>query len=204
MNWLAESGFAEAWRDATGADAPPGLHAALLAAYQEPARVYHGVGHLKDCLRVFAAFAPLAHRPSEVVLALWFHDAVYDPRATDNEERSARWAEASLGATPVAARVAAMIRATRTHEPPPDLPDADLLLDVDLSILGRDPATFDAYEAQTRAEYAWVPDGDFRAGRAAILRRFIERPRVFRTEAFHALYDRVARHNLRASLARLA
>jgi predicted metal-dependent HD superfamily phosphohydrolase len=148
----------------------------------------------------------LAERPAEVELALWFHDAIYDTRAADSEERSAAWARASLAradAEPaVAERVAALVLATE-HAVHVARGDAALLVDVDLSILGAAPARFDEYEAQVRREYAWVPEPGFRAARAEILAGFLARPRIFTTEHFFGRLETPARANLARSLARL-
>jgi predicted metal-dependent HD superfamily phosphohydrolase len=141
-----------------------------------------------------------------VQLALWFHDAIYDPRAQDNEERSARWADEVLGAAGAspasAARVRALVLATR-HAAVPEDPDAQLLVDVDLSILGAAPGRFAEYERQIGVEYSWVPRDAFRQGRANVLRRFLARERIFSTPWFHQRLESRARANLERSLAAL-
>jgi predicted metal-dependent HD superfamily phosphohydrolase len=184
-----------------------GLFNQLVRAYGEPQRHYHTLQHLRECLAHWEAASPLARRPEEVELALWFHDAVYDPQRADNEERSAEWAHASVlaaGCAPeVADRVAALVRATAGHEAPADDPDAQLLLDIDLAILGAGEARFAEYERQVRAEYAHVPEPQFRAGRARILAGFLARPRLYATQAFHDALEQRARANLGHALAAL-
>jgi predicted metal-dependent HD superfamily phosphohydrolase len=180
----------------------------LRAAYDEPQRVYHTLAHMRDCLRQFDAARTLAEQPAEVEVAIWFHDAVYDTHRSDNEERSAEWAERALveaGAPdPVPRRVQALILATR-HDLVPTGQDAALLADVDLSILGRTPAEYDAYEQGIRQEYAWVPDETYRAARANILRGLLLRARLYQTDFFYQRYEDRARRNLeRALLALLA
>lgn len=185
-----------------------GLMNQLVGAYSERQRHYHTLQHLRECLAQFDAAATLARRPAEVELALWFHDAVYDPQRHDNEERSADWARASVlaagCAADVAERVAALVLVTRSHVAPGGDADAALLLDIDLSILGAAPARFDEYERQVRAEYAHVPDADFRAGRARVLQGFLARERIYATDAFHDALEARARDNLRRSLAALS
>jgi predicted metal-dependent HD superfamily phosphohydrolase len=185
-----------------------GLMNQLVAAYSERQRHYHTLQHLRECLAQFDAGAVLARRPAEVELALWFHDAIYDPQGRDNEERSADWARASVLAAgceaEVADRVAGLVLSTRGHDAAADDVDAHLLLDVDLSILGAAPARFDQYEQQVRAEYAHVPDEAFRAGRRRVLEGFLGRPRIYRTAAFHDALEVRARTNLQRSLAALA
>ncbi len=185
---------------------PEGVHAELCARYGEPHRAYHTLEHLGECLAQLEEARALAARPHEVALALWFHDAVYDPRASDNEQQSAVWAERVLLAAGASAelahRVAALVLATK-HDAMPEPGDSALLVDVDLSILGAERARFDAYETQVRREYEWVPDAAYREGRARVLRSFLERPRIYATAHFHDRLEARARDNLRRSLAAL-
>lgn len=147
-----------------------------------------------------------ANRPGEVEVALWFHDAIHDPKRPDNEERSAQWARAVAGQAGLEAnvgeRVAGLILATR-HDGATVDQDARVLVDVDLSILGAEPARFDEYERDVRREYAWVPGLVFRRERRKILRSCLERPRLFQTERLHAALEERARANLGRSLREL-
>ncbi|MBK0392733.1 N-methyl-D-aspartate receptor NMDAR2C subunit [Ramlibacter algicola] len=192
-----------------------GLMNQLVAAYSEPHRKYHTLAHLRDCLAHFDAARPLARRPAEVELALWFHDAVYDPRRADNEERSAAWAHASVLASGCAADIADRVRnlvlATQHHEASeacpgrreatgPGDPDTRLLVDVDLTILGTPYSRFDEYEGQVREEYAHVDDAAWREGRARVLRAFLDRPRIYQLDVFHDVYEKRARENLQRAL----
>lgn len=210
---IAEPGepvFDRSWRRAWSGVGGPGetedLRDRLLAAWSEPQRRYHTLQHLEECLWQFEAHADLARRPAEVELALWFHDAVYEVRATDNEQRSAEWAVAALSVAGVdadaRARVQAMVMATR-HRAAPGAPDEALLVDIDLSILGADAERFDEYEVQVRQEYAWVPGPIFRRKRRAVLEQFLARPSIFWTPAFHDALEARARENLARSLRRL-
>jgi predicted metal-dependent HD superfamily phosphohydrolase len=197
--------WSQAW-EAQSLAVPAGLLDALLARYAEPQRAYHTRQHLRECFEHLEPARSLAHALPEVQLALWFHDAIYDPRARDNEERSAQWAADSLagaGAAPETAdRVRALVLATR-HAAAPEAADARLLVDVDLSILGAPPARFDEYERQIRIEYAWVPEPAFVQARANVLRGFLARPSIFNTPWFAARLEAPARANLEQSLAAL-
>src|SRR5436190_31877 len=117
-------------------------------------------------------------------MAIWYHDAVYDPRAQDNEERSAALVKnvaARAGLSPnFSEKVEVMILATR-HKTVPSDADAQLLTDIDLSILGYDKDRFEEYERQIRREYRWVPGPIFSSKRSAILRRFLIRPTIYST-----------------------
>jgi predicted metal-dependent HD superfamily phosphohydrolase len=206
MNIGAEA-WARMWEALGAQTVSGGLFNQLVRAYGEPQRHYHTLQHLRECLAHWEAASALARQPEQVELALWFHDAVYDPQRSDNEERSAQWAHASVLAAgcpaEVADRIAALVRATASHEAPVDDPDAQLLLDIDLAILGAGPARFDEYERQVRAEYAHVPEAAFRAGRGRVLAGFLGRPRLYATAPFHDALEQRARDNLARSLAAL-
>lgn len=177
----------------------------LIAAYSEPHRHYHTLQHLRECLHYLEAAEHLAARPAEVALALWFHDAVYDVRRQDNEERSADWARQSMERAgidaAIVARVHALIMATRHHHPGDD-PDAQLLVDVDLAILGAPAERFDESDAQIRREYAHVPEAEFRQGRCRVLRSFMDRTRLYVTDAFRDALEPRARDNLQRAITR--
>lgn len=195
------------WRELGRPDGAEALYHRLVACWSEPHRHYHTLQHLDECLDLFEEFRGQALRPAEIELALWFHDAFYDPRQSDNEERSADWAGACLLdaglAAAVAGRVHALVLATR-HEAIPQDADARLLVDVDLAILGSDPRRFDESDEQIRLEYAHVPEDEFRTGRRRVLGEFLARPQLYGTDAFQARFGRQARENLTRSLARLA
>jgi len=182
------------------------LLVALIAAWREPQRHYHTLQHLDECLAQFDESSEVALHAAEVEYALWFHDAIYDVQAHDNEQRSADWARKALGSADVAAatidRVEALILATR-HSALPAPGDEQLLVDVDLAILGAPAARFAQYEAQVRQEYAWVPEPVYRSKRTAILQQFLDRERIYATAALYQRCEAAARHNLAASIAAL-
>ena len=190
---------------AASLSAPPGLFDSLDAAYGERDRHYHDRSHVAECLRQFRRVADLAECPADVELAIWFHDAVYDAREKDNEERSVQWAAQALRHAGAAAepidRVVELILATKTHEPASA--DAALMVDVDLGILGTSPETFERYDQAIALEYAWMEAEAYRVGRAAVLRSFLERTRIYRTDTFHNALDARARANLAAKVAEL-
>ena len=198
---LARERWSVAWR-LLGARPPEGLLAALIARYSEPHRFYHTLRHLDECFTALAPAAHLARHLGEVELALWFHDAVYDTRAADNEERSARSAEDALLAAgagrDVASRVRGLVLSTK-HEALPDEGDARLLVDVDLSVLGAPEERFAEYERQVRQEYDWVPDAPFRRARARVLESFLQRSSIYGTDWFAERLEARARENLRRS-----
>jgi predicted metal-dependent HD superfamily phosphohydrolase len=198
------AGWRNAWSQAGLAEPPLATFEALRRAYAEPQRHYHSLQHLRECLAQSGEIERLAERPGEVLIALWFHDAVYDPRARGNEARSAEWARevvAHAGNAEAASRVQALVMATEHHAVPATA-DAQVLVDVDLSILGADTARFDEYERQVREEYRHVPGLVYRLKRRSVLQGFLARPRLFCTEAYHQRLEARARENLRRSIER--
>ena len=171
----------------------------LAAAYSEPTRAYHTAEHIEDCLILLDASRVVAEKADEVEAAIWFHDAVYVAARTDNEERSADLARATLRdarvAFAVAERIGALVLATR-HQTTPGESDAALLCDVDLSILGRSPEVFDRFESQIRQEYAMVPELFYRKARSEILRGLLNRASIYQTAWFRQRYENQARANL--------
>ncbi len=177
----------------------------LLARYREPHRHYHTLVHLDDCLTQAQQIRAQCQHAGEVEFALWFHDAIYDTRKFDNEQRCADWARQSALAAGVNAaaadRIHALILCTR-HAALPSHPDAALLIDIDLSILGADPARFDAYETEVRSEYHWVPMFLFNVKRKQILREFLARPHIYSSPEYQRQLEARARANLTRSIGR--
>jgi len=176
----------------------------LRAAYDEPHRAYHTARHISACLKLLDQpdVREVATHLDEVEAALWFHDAVYDTRATDNEARSADLAREHLSAAGVASakieRIAGHVMATRSHQS--DSVDGQLVIDIDLSILAADDAGFARYEDEIRREYAWVEASAYEAGRRAVLQSFADRPALFATPSLQMRFETRARANLRRAL----
>jgi predicted metal-dependent HD superfamily phosphohydrolase len=193
------------------------LRARLAQRYAEPHRRYHDLRHLHEVLQVVDELADDADAVEGTVegtvdveavrWAAWFHDAVYDVRRDDNEERSAQLAETELFALgcdrTLVAEVVRLVRLTATHDPVAGDANGAVLCDADLRILAADPQRHAEYVADVRAEYAHVPEPDFRAGRAAILRALLTTDRLFRTDAAYQRWELRARDNLAAELAGL-
>lgn len=195
-----------AWRE-LGAKPPAGVFAALVEHLTEPRRAYHNWRHVAECLAHLDSARHCCQRPAEVALALWFHDAVYDPKRDDNEALSADWAyrtlrQAGLPAE-VAGRVCGLVLATQ-HDALPETADARVAVDIDLAILGAAPSRFDEYASQIRQEYAWVAEADFRNGRAEVLKGFLRRQRIYATDFFHRRLETRARTNLAKALSALS
>ncbi|MFT2018340.1 hypothetical protein ACMA1D_21245 [Streptomyces sp. 796.1] len=176
----------------------------LLARWAEPQRRYHTTEHLLAVLDHVDTLAGHADDPDAVRLAAWFHDAVYLPDRSTNEERSARLAERALteAGVPAAttAEVARLVRLTTGHAPGAGDRNGQVLCDADLAVLAGAPAAYAAYAAAVREEYAFVPEAAFRAGRADVLRQLLALERLFTTPTGHDRWERPARHNLATEL----
>ncbi|HTK08820.1 MAG TPA: hypothetical protein VL485_16740 [Ktedonobacteraceae bacterium] len=179
----------------------------LVNAYSSPDRVYHTLEHVQTVLEWIARLRGLATDLPALQLAAWFHDVVYDPRATDNEEQSALYAQSVLSGLAVPERtvqaVARMILSTKTHWIEESERDCQILLDADLAILGATVQDYDRYARAIRQEYAWVPEAAYRTGRGQVLRTFLQRDRIYWTEPMYAALEGQARENIQREIASL-
>lgn len=198
------------WNDlwaAQGRPVPVRLGEDLLASWSSPGRHYHTHQHLLETLVLLGRFRALAPNPTEVALALWFHDAIYDAHAVDNESRSARWAQEALDALglpfEVVDRVVGMVEATDGHRPALSADEA-LLLDLDLSILGATADRFEEYTRQIQAEYAWEPAPVFAARRKEVLEAFAQRRPLYQTPVLQEAWGALAQQNISKAIARLS
>ena len=197
------------WAAAVGAG-PASLQVArgVLERYREPHREYHDTRHLAEVLAALRVLTGAADVPVPVVCAAYWHDAVYDPRAGDNEQRSAELAASALArlslAPPVVDEVVRLVLLTVSHDPAPDDRNGALLSDADLAVLGAHRTRYDEYAAAVRREYAHVDEGGFRAGRAAVLGELLARPRLYATQEGRRRWENAARENVRGELTRLA
>ncbi|QNH62807.1 HD domain-containing protein [Hymenobacter sediminicola] len=181
----------------------------LVAAYQAPGRHYHTLTHIQALLEATDTAADQLQDAVVVELAVWFHDAVYEPLRSDNEEKSAELAWEFLSVTSLSAarqeRVVFLIERTKDHTLPQPPDDADLLffLDADLSILGAPEARYQEYARQVRQEYRMVPGILYRRGRRKVLEKMLAAPALYRTADYHTRLEAAARRNLQQELREL-
>jgi predicted metal-dependent HD superfamily phosphohydrolase len=180
------------------------VHGQLISAYCESQRHYHNLRHLEACFFHFEQVKGWLIAPAEVLLALWFHDAVYQPHSTKNELHSALWLRDVLenGDRPPAQieRICGHVLATQNHCAGEDL-DRQFLLDIDLAILGSATDAFFQFDAKIRREYLWVPAETYHQQRLAVLTTFLERPHIYQTPYFRDKYESQARQNLTQAIA---
>lgn len=198
--------FLRALSEAGAQGSGAALFEELLARYGEAHRRYHTIAHVDACTGWLDWYRGSARHPERVELALWFHDAVYDPQKSDNEHQSAALACSRLGElgvpAPTVCEVEAHVLATVSHRS--DAQDAQLVLDLDLAILGASSAGFASFEREIREEYGHVPEAAFQLGRAAVLSEFMARPEIYRTPALREELELRARVNLRRRIAELS
>jgi predicted metal-dependent HD superfamily phosphohydrolase len=182
---------------------------ALEAAYAEPHRRYHTRRHIEQCLALLDQVPDLEDSERQVLTwAIWWHDAVYDPKASDNEARSAELAKVQLrdldASIHAREEVARLIRLTADRQVAEEDPLGEILISIDLAILGAPPLAYDAYAQAVREEYAHVPDAAWRQGRAKVLQGFLDATVIYPDPALRDRFEVQARANLAREIAALA
>jgi predicted metal-dependent HD superfamily phosphohydrolase len=178
----------------------------LLDRYGEPTRVYHGVRHLAEVLGHVDTLMGECADATAVELAAWFHDAVYDVRRDDNEVASARLARSVLAnqvPDEQLREVERLVLLTRDHAVSAGDSNGAVLCDADLAILAGGPTEYADYTGRVRREYGHLPDAEFEVGRAAILRSFLDLPRLFHTSYAAEHWADAAHANLTTELSQL-
>jgi predicted metal-dependent HD superfamily phosphohydrolase len=170
--------------------------------YAGPGRFYHTLDHIENMLETVESLDSSLRSRNAVHLATWLHDVIYDSRASDNEERSADYAErlCERFSIPEGSLVASLIRKTKTHDAGED-PNSQVLLDADLAILGAAESVYRSYAENIRKEYAWVPEPAYREGRRRVLQNFLSRPRIYH---FLSHLEDAARRNLAVEITQLS
>lgn len=176
----------------------------LAARYGEEHRAFHTLSHIRHVLEMLDVLEAreTVDDPLALRLAAWFHDAVYQPGAADNEAASARLAAAALTDWQVpadrVAHVHQLIMVTADHRP--QAGDEALLCDADLAVLAADPGTYESYTRAVRVEHAHLDDDAWRAGRTAFVRSLLDRHGLYATKTMRHRGEEIARANLAAEL----
>jgi len=198
--------FLELWRSARARTNPIPAFEKLERLYSETHRAYHNFEHIKNCLDEFSQVRHMLDCSGIAEFAIWYHDAVYDPRAKDNEEKSAELVyDTCLLAClfmPFAQRAKKLVLATKHNILPRTLDEA-IIVDIDLSILGKSAEEFDEYDRSIRSEYSFVNEEQFRESRKTVLQGFLDRNTIYTTDFFRERYEEQARENLNRAIARL-
>ena len=174
----------------------------LLARYQEPTRHYHGPGHILALLSHLDNFVGVVRNHDAVEIAIWFHDAIYDPTASgdQNERHSAHLFHRELGdvlrGQLSSDTVETLILATRHEDTRPASSDESLIRDLDLSVLAEPSARYLTYTEDISREYSHLDETTFREGRTQFIKKFLSRKQIYKTRHFRKLWEDQARENL--------
>ncbi len=187
------------WKNADSPQNAEGLFHQLIKAYSAKNRAYHNINHIQMCLSEFDRVKDRLNDPTEVELAIWFHDVIYNPRSLYNEEKSAEFATSNLntcGISPIRInKVRELILATK-HDRSINDSDTKYLVDIDISILGYPPEIYEYYENCIRKEYKWVPKIMYKKKRREVLLSFLDRGQIYQTRFFFDNYELQSRFNL--------
>lgn len=179
----------------------------LVMHYSEDGRYYHTLNHVHHVLTTAEMVQTHARNFSAVQWAVWFHDVVYDPRLSNNEEKSATYAGRTLSKLKIphetTAAVERLILLTKTHQTTADDADGHVMLDADLAILGSDPARYQRYARAIRQEFSFVPEPVYRKSRRRILAQFLRRDRIYYTDELFRSREKQARRNIEREMALL-
>ncbi len=191
----------------------------LLKLYVNKDRHYHNLQHIITGLDELKEAQYLLDTEELVKFAWWYHDSIYYTGhmseegpvfIKDNEEKSAMLAcgvAKEMGMSEDFIKDLEKLILLTKQDKEPESMAGKIIVDVDLSILGKPQEIFDMYEAAIRREYSWVPIEMFRAGRTKILQTFIDkkiRKNIYYTDHFRNKYEDRARKNIERSLFNLS
>lgn len=179
---------------------------ALQKAYSQGSRHYHTLTHVLDCLQILDSYPkPLPHQ-IEIELALWYHDAIYDPQRQDNESKSADLLqrECTQAKLPqiLIKKANDLVIATDHRRPAQDEAEA-IIADVDMAILAASPKRYQSYIEAIREEYSSFNDTEYNSGRTRFLIHFLEKAEIFQTPFFRGCFEEKARTNMSSELSLL-
>lgn len=172
----------------------------LYQAYSEKHRFYHTAQHIEAMLDHLDSTVALSEHPHELELAIWFHDAIYKPFSSTNELDSAKWAKEFLTDNQYSSdgteRVYNLIMATQ-HNVEVNSVDEQLIVDIDLTILGASATVYDQFEQNIRKEYKLVPSIIYRKKRKELLKSFLSKQSIYNLDYFKEKYEKAARINIK-------
>ncbi|WP_375559164.1 hypothetical protein ACE193_15680 [Bernardetia sp. OM2101] len=170
--------------------------------YKENTRYYHNWEHIKAMIKGLYNYPEEINDTLSIELAIWFHDAIYVPLRKDNESRSAKFFQEQLSLYLPIERVRKVmnyIEATKNHSKTSDR-DLQVLLDLDLAILGQSKTVYQNYSEQVREEFGYVPNFLYKRGRKLVLKNFLDRSTIYQTSFFKEQLEEQARENIREEL----
>lgn len=175
----------------------------LTTKYTEPFRKYHNLNHLLELFKYFDTYKQELERPNEVAYAIFYHDIIYNIWSKKNELNSAELAvkylsNVELGGESVE-RIFNLIVVTKDHTPNKNQ-DEKWMIDFDIAVLGQHWDIYYKYTQHIREEYASVPNFMYKKGRRKVLRRFLNKNRLYKTNIFYQLYEDNAKYNIKKEL----
>jgi predicted metal-dependent HD superfamily phosphohydrolase len=168
-------------------------------------RYYHTIDHLDHLDRELKNVQQHIQHWDIVVLAIAYHDIIYNVLKNDNEEKSARYAFKVLSEFISIEKLQQLhetILATKAHSSSSN-PDTNYFTDADLSILGSNHEEYTNYTKQIRKEYQLFPDIIYKPGRQKVIKHFLAMDKIFKTGYFFNIYEMQARENLKQELVML-
>lgn len=172
----------------------------LISTYCHPQRYYHNLGHIQLMMATLDRMKSLATDFPAIYLATWFHDIIYDPTASDNEEKSAEYAgeifpKLNIPASTITTTQTLILR-TKHHEAAEDELDTQIFLDADWAILGAESSEYQFYTQGIRREFVAFSEADYRRGRTQFLEGLLKRDRLYFTPLMFEEREAIARRNI--------
>ena len=175
----------------------------LVAAYSGKKRHYHNLKHIEMMYSEFDRSNDLISDRDSFQFAIIYHDIIYNVTKNDNEEKSGQLACERLidmGYPKNKIQVVQkMIQATKSHNIA-DNADTNLLVDIDMAVLGYDWEIYKLYAQNVRKEYSIYPDFMYKKGRREVLRYFLNMDKIYKTEKYQDLYETKARTNIQQEM----
>jgi len=171
----------------------------VVLSYSQNWRYYHNINHIYNMINILS---PIKSKFTNWTLILWstlYHDYIYIPENSNNEERSANIACIKMEEYNYSFNdkefVKSIILATKTHKIV-DCDEIKLFLDADLSILGEPRELYESYKNNIRKEYSVFDDNQYKIGRLNILKYFLDMDFIYKTEYFRELFEKQAKNNI--------
>ncbi|XP_034948674.1 uncharacterized protein [Chelonus insularis] len=181
--------------------------------YSNEKRTYHNLDFLREKLRLYNEITSQLKNPKAVILALFFQNFEYDPKALDGENQNLDFFnefanEAGIPEDdPIRTETSALLQAIATHSTEEHKiggaygsEDVHYLLDLDMAVLGASPEVYSEYTEKIRGEYSFLSEPMYIALRLKVLQNFLRIPNIFATKEFREKFEDQARHNITAEI----
>ncbi|MEO9954968.1 hypothetical protein [Nonlabens sp.] len=170
----------------------------IINQYNSSSRFYHNRNHLRFMLKELAQSSIIPLNSDALILSVFYHDVIYKSTKKDNEYQSALILEKHLSKTDFKhiELCKNQINATKNHATSLTDPDTNLLIDIDLAILGHKNNVYQLYTENVRKEYSIYPNFIYNPARKKAMQHFLEQDRIFKTDEFYNLYESKARDNI--------